>query len=199
MKAENFTPFETFPYPVDITDISDSIIYVNPAFERTYGFKASKVIGLPPHFLIPADSDRASMQANLTSLHLGTTWEGVQANVTASGEVIEVYLIGLPLGANDSQQPFGTVYVASAVAQKDRMRTELLQLLVGNYFSMRILPDFRAAEPLQRGKRGRTVMGLLSLGYAPKQVAAMLGISTSTVGVIKWQQKQRRGSRRLAK
>lgn len=191
MNAANFTPFDAFPFPVDITDIRDAIIYANPAFERMYGYPAARVIGLPPHFLLPPDFNRTVMRNNLAGLHGGKLWEGVQPNVTASGQVIEVYLLGVPLGARDVPEAFGTVYVACEVAQKDRMRTEFLELMARNYFSLRMLPEFQKAGPSRRGDRSRTVVGLLELGYSPKHVAGMLGISPSTVGVLKWKAKQR--------
>jgi PAS domain S-box-containing protein len=189
VNAANFTPFETFPYPVAITDTRDVIVYVNPAFERTYGYEAARVIGLPPHFLLPPDIERAAIRNNLAWLHGGKIWEGVLPNVTATGNLIHLHLIGLPVGARDRQEPFGIVYVGCEVAMKDRMRMEFLELMARNYFSARILPDFRAPSEARRGERGRAVVGLLDLGYTPKQVAAMLGISPSTVGVLKWKAK----------
>ena len=190
MKAANFTPFETFPYPVDITDTRDVIVYVNPAFERTYGYEAARVIGLPPHFLLPPDIDRGAIRNNLAWLHGGKIWEGVQPNITATGNLIDIHLIGLPVGARDSQEPFGIVYVSCEVAMKERMRTDFLELMARNYFSARILPEFRTPLQARRGERGRAVVGLLELGYSPKQVAGMLGISPSTVGVLKWKSRQ---------
>jgi PAS domain S-box-containing protein len=197
VQAATFTPFDSFPFPVDITDIGDAIIYVNAAFERTYGYEAARVIGLPPHFLLPPDFNRTVLRQNLAELHGGKVWEGVQPNLTASGEVIEVYVLGVPLGARGSEQAFGTIYVSSEVGQRDRMQSEFLELMARHYFSTEILPDFRSRGAVRRGERSRMVIGLLQLGYSPKRIAAMLGISASTVGVIKWKAKQR-GKKTLA-
>lgn len=185
--APAFPFFDAFPFPIDVTDPCNRIIYINRAFREFYGYGEGEVVGLLPHFLLPPEFDRRLLVENVQALaDKQQTFAGVQTNVTASGERVDVFLAGLPLGVIAGAPPIGFVYAACRPEQKEEMMLALARLALGAYFGSGGISTFEAGAKPQRGDRQRAIMKLSALGYSTKQIAVMMDITPSTVGYVRW-------------
>lgn len=185
---------DEFRHPVNLTNEANSIIYVNPAFEREYGYKARHVIGLPPHFLLPQDFPlRLSKKRFGQISQQSAPWAGVQPNVNAAGRRFSVYLVAMPLLPVAGQSPVGFLYVCARVEFSQEMMVDLVSVLVRCV--VEVHSDGEALRDMikgvRRGDRTRTIMRFIGMGYSPKQVAGMMGIAVSTVNTVKWRARHR--------
>jgi len=72
-----------------LADESETIRYVNPAFESASGYKREEVLGRKPGFLLPEDSDPALCAAVRETLSRGEVWKGLVAGRTKDGGRLE--------------------------------------------------------------------------------------------------------------
>jgi PAS domain S-box-containing protein len=78
---------------ISITDLEDHLIYVNSAFERTYGYKSDEVIGKVISSLIrPVHNQSGKLIAILTDTLNGAGWRGELINKRKDGDEFPVYL-----------------------------------------------------------------------------------------------------------
>ena len=66
-------------------DTDSKIEYINPAFERIFGFSADEVIGKDMRFLRSDDQESDTFSSIQNTLKLGDTWTGRLVNNTKSG------------------------------------------------------------------------------------------------------------------
>jgi PAS domain S-box-containing protein len=59
---------------IAITDTQGTILYVNPAFEHTTGYRAAEVLGQTPHFLKSEQQEAAFYERRWKTIQAGQTW-----------------------------------------------------------------------------------------------------------------------------
>lgn len=74
---------------VVITDPDGSIVYVNPAFERTYGYRRDEVLGLNPRLLRSGRHGKPFYRAMWATITAGETWSGRLTNRRRDGGLVE--------------------------------------------------------------------------------------------------------------
>jgi len=106
-----------------LTDIAGKILYVNPAWERLFGFQKSESIGQTPRLLRSGrhpQSFYTSMWKDILDSHQGF-WKGEVINRKKSGEEVPVLLTISPFR---SQEGITSGYMSVAVDISDKKRME---------------------------------------------------------------------------
>jgi len=71
-----------------LTDAGATILYVNPAFERTTGYTAAEAVGRTPSFLKSGQHDEAFYTRLWDTLHRGEVWRGQFVNRAKDGRLL---------------------------------------------------------------------------------------------------------------
>ncbi len=88
---------------VIITDTSGKIIYVNPSFERTTGYRREEVIGKNPNILNSGEQDGTLYQTLWDTIATGQVWHGRLVNKKKDGTLYtEEAIIGPVRDENDN-------------------------------------------------------------------------------------------------
>ena len=88
---------EQSPESVVITDTQGRLIYMNPMFENTTGYKVSEVKGKNPRVLSSGKTPKAVYQSMWQSLSNGETWRGELSNKRKNGEIYPSHAILSPV------------------------------------------------------------------------------------------------------
>ena len=91
------TAIEQSSEVVVITDAAGTIQYVNPAFERNFGYSAKEVIGQNPRILKSGKHDKEFYQKMWKQLLKGETWRGMIVNKRRDGSLIQEHLTISPI------------------------------------------------------------------------------------------------------
>lgn len=83
--------------PLQITDARGKIIYVNPAYERAFGFSKDELIGQDPNIVSSGKHSKRFWQNVWQSISQGTIWKGEIVNRNKKGELIYIELIISPI------------------------------------------------------------------------------------------------------
>ncbi len=83
--------------PLQITDAGGKIIYVNPAYERAFGFSKDELIGQDPNIVSSGKHSKRFWQNVWQSISQGTIWKGEIVNRNKKGELIYIELIISPI------------------------------------------------------------------------------------------------------
>ena len=83
------TAVEQAAESVEITDSEGTIVYVNPAFERTTGYSRQEAIGNKPSILSRTKHDAAFYQEIWEVISAGRTWNGNLLNKRKDGSLFE--------------------------------------------------------------------------------------------------------------
>lgn len=131
---------EAVPDPVRIVDDLDRTIYVNPSFERNFGFMASEMRGKPITDLYdPADSEKVLNYAELVNEGLKNEFELVV--VTRSGERKQTLVNSQPLMVNGRRIGRITVFRDITSRKELEKRTQILGNAVANVSEAIALTD----------------------------------------------------------
>jgi PAS domain S-box-containing protein/diguanylate cyclase (GGDEF)-like protein len=96
---------------VIITDKDNRIIEVNPAFERTYGYKEAEVINRDPKFLAANIDLKKFYQQMWQQINADSKWSGELVNRRADGEKITQWTsISLLYDENNEVQNYLAIY-----------------------------------------------------------------------------------------
>ncbi len=83
--------------PIQITDAKGGIIYVNPAFERTFGYTKDELIGRNPSVVSSGKHSKRFWEGVWKSINSGAIWKGDVVNRNKLGELMYVELIISPI------------------------------------------------------------------------------------------------------
>ena len=109
-----------------ISDLNGTISYVNPAFERITGFRASEVLGLNPRILKSGRHDVAFYERMWARLRAGEAWTGRITNRRKDGMLYEAEQTTSPI--RDSKGTVvGYLTVSQDVTRSIQMENELRQ------------------------------------------------------------------------
>lgn len=181
---------ERITHPASLTDAQDRFLAVNPAFQRLFGYSSAEVIGLSPRLLIPTSVPEEQLQAIREQLvEKRQPWHGTLPHLRRNGETFDPRLHLLPLHPDYHLPPAG--YIAVWAAPQDAL-SAILQL--GTAFAAALLTAPPPASPprsAQATLRRDEVTRLSALGFRNKEIARIMGIKASTVGVFKFQNRLR--------
>ena len=85
VRARLATAIEQAAESIIITDVTGSIVYVNPAFEQISGYKSTEVIGQNPRILKSDKQDAAFYQDLWKTIRAGKIWQGRLTNKRQDG------------------------------------------------------------------------------------------------------------------
>lgn len=83
--------------PLQITDAEGKIIYVNPAYERAFGFSKDELIGQNPNIVSSGKHSKRFWGKVWQSISEGNIWKGEIVNRNKKGELIYIELIISPI------------------------------------------------------------------------------------------------------
>lgn len=188
-----------FLHPASLTNRENRFVYVNPAFERFYGYRTDELIGLTPWILHPrqtAGSDKTRLRSLIGSSAEG--WEGRLVNQRADGSRVRIYLVTVPLVHPPLRKPA----LHLGLSGEDGLRDVLLRDYV-QHFSSHALRRHADASQLnvpssafRKGDRQLEITRLTKMGYSTKEIANFLDLSPNTIAQVKWRLARTRPARK---
>lgn len=186
--------FSDFAFPALVTNAEHRIVWANGAFERSYGYKTREVIGLPVKMIHdPSLPDEAIKPAARQLLERRKPWHGTYRNRRANGELFVAYYVAVPLGEIASLPVSGVFSVSAPESEAEHLRESVLHHTLNRCVSLAVAD--RTSTPRaeneskalpRKGQRQREIHRLTLLGYTTKEIASLMGISPSTVNVVRW-------------
>lgn len=165
-------------------------MYVNKAFMARYGFSENEILGLSPTILVPKDFPEGELKA--LKKHIATKqhgWEGPLINRTKSFEPILIYLRTAPVRPDKCLPTLLYLGFSALPEEIKNAETELFSLLAGALLSGELVPTKSSKKGAEKSRQ-MEVCRLRDLGYSTKEIAAIMGITVSTVNVVKWRSRQ---------
>lgn len=89
--------------PIEITDASGKIVYVNPAFEKASGYSRDELIGKNPNILSSGKHPKEFWSKVWDTILSGKVWVGEIENRTKSGEPLHTQLLISPITDKDGK------------------------------------------------------------------------------------------------
>ncbi|MBI4418767.1 MAG: PAS domain S-box protein [Ignavibacteriales bacterium] len=83
--------------PIQITDATGVMVYVNPAFERTSGYKSAELIGRNPNILSSGKHSKEFWRKVWTEILAGRMWVGEVENRRKDGSLFQAELVISPI------------------------------------------------------------------------------------------------------
>lgn len=181
---------EKVAHPASLADAQERFLAVNSPFQRLFGYSPTEIRGLSPRILVPAfvpDEQLAGIRQRV--VREGQPWHGTLTLLTRNGDTFESQLHLLPLRPEPDLPPAAYLSVWAppheALAALAGLGACLATALVTSP-----LPSPLPVSP--RGTLRRDEVARLSaLGFRNKEIARIMGIKASTVGVFKFQNRQR--------
>ncbi|NOX37730.1 MAG: PAS domain S-box protein [Calditrichaeota bacterium] len=110
---------------VTITDLNDTIIFVNEAFCKIYGYTREEVIGKPIHIIRSPNNDPEKVRQILPQTLAGG-WQGELLNRRKNGEEFPIFLSTSVIYDRESQ-PIALIGVASDITERKQLEAQLFQ------------------------------------------------------------------------
>ena len=104
---------------VSITDANDTILFVNEAFLKTYGYEEGELIGQPIDILRPSEN-RVSASAEILPATLGGGWKGELLNRRKDGSEFPVFL-STSVVRDDTGEAVALIGVATDISERRRV------------------------------------------------------------------------------
>jgi PAS domain S-box-containing protein len=120
------TAIEQAAETIEITDTKGTILYVNPAFERTTGFTSDEAIGANPRILQSGHHDDKFYKEMWATITNGKVWSGHLLNRKKDGTLLEEEATISPI-KDDSGKIVSYVAVKRDVTKEVSLQKQLLQ------------------------------------------------------------------------
>ena len=109
-----------------MTDLSGSVTYANPAFEKITGFTRAEVIGQNPRFLRQGASAPERLEELALAAANGEVWQGRLQYRRKDGSAVEVDVAISPL-RDDAGVAVGSIEVARDISRERALEAQLAQ------------------------------------------------------------------------
>jgi two-component system, cell cycle sensor histidine kinase and response regulator CckA len=120
------TAVEQAAETITITDAAGTIVYVNPAFERTTGYSRQEAVGSNPRILKSGEHDRAFYQNMWQTITSGNVWHGRLVNKKKDGTLCHEEATISPI-KDDTGNIVSFVAVKRDVTQEVSLQKQLFQ------------------------------------------------------------------------
>jgi len=198
------------PFAASVTDASHRYLYVNKAFERTYGHTLATLAGCSPGILWPhGKGANGNLLEHLQTATRNGGWSGQLVNVTRQGELLHIDLRTLPLviwpdetqttmtpvTGSPPPSPAPTLpdiyFLGVACGRDDREKRDTImfkllfdRLIAQSATLAKATHAPEAALLAGQTKRRQEIYHLMRQGLNYKTIAATLNISVATVRVV---------------
>jgi PAS domain S-box-containing protein len=188
-----------FPYPATLTDRDNRFVFANESFVQRFGYLSRDLIGLTPRVLIPRQSPKRMLESYTEHvLRRHSRWEGELLNRRRDNEVFRVHLSVFPLRLNEGAAPVAFLGVTCEPEERVEMLLELVHLFSDQWFQnslQRALPTLTGSNG-NGAPRQSAILKLCRMGFSTKEIAHIMGVSPSTVGVVRWRLRTRPAPKR---
>jgi PAS domain S-box-containing protein len=183
-------------FPITLTDRDNRFVFVNEAFVHRYGFLSRDLLGLTPRLLVPRHSPKRMLAGfEEQVLRQFRRWEGEVLNRRRDNEIFRVYLSVFPLRLNEQADPIAFLGITCDPEQRAEMLSEVVSVLADQWFHgalQRALPTLSATLGAT-APRQSAIQKLCRMGFSTKEIAHIMGVSPSTVGVVRWRLRSKPG------
>lgn len=190
---------ERLAFPASLTDEQDTFLFVNQAFCERYGYSARQIIGMTPRLILPINraNDLRDLRRRLVHGATNVTLE----NIDAHGRRFAISLRALPLVVR-LREGVEVQVVFMGVGCRPGEETERDLALMGvswdqlastTVVSAPDEPPSKEHTP-QLSQREAQIKMLDLVGCDTKHIAHVLGISDSTVRVLRTRIRQKSAS-----
>jgi diguanylate cyclase (GGDEF)-like protein/PAS domain S-box-containing protein len=121
-----------------VTDATETIEYVNPAFERITGYSGHEVQGYTPNFLCSGQGDKGTRARLRAAIEAGEAFEGVLVNRRRDGAL---YYADMSVAPVRSETGALTHFIASQLDISDKLRAEHELARIAYYDPVTDLPN----------------------------------------------------------
>lgn len=182
--------FDDLEVAVCATNSNHCFIYANRAFGAIYGYQAEDLIGLPAAICRSHEQKPDDAKTSISRVYQKRLIEsGTYLGRKKSGEIVPVRYTLFPLAHFKEIDPAGLfAFVWPEDEPAVPIENVLMQILCVTIACPTLHPaaTTNSDYPLGRRRRAREITRLVSLGYSNKEIAALMGISHSTVNVVRW-------------
>jgi PAS domain S-box-containing protein len=184
--------FSSFRHPAFITNAEHRIVWTKGAWETFYGYHNDEILGLPATILHdPALPEDAIKPIARQLLEKRQPWIGTYRNRHANGEIFTVFYFTVPLDHCAELPVNGVFCTCCREVDGSRLQSEVLGHVVNLSLSLAATVaadgiENSAAHLARKGQRQREIHRLTLLGYSSKEIASLMGITASTVNVVRW-------------
>jgi len=116
------------PNAIFITDVDGSIKYVNPAFEKMYGYSSDEVLGKNPRILKSGKQDDSFYRVFWKTILAGEVVRGTIINKTKDGTLVDIHFTSNPI-INDENEIMGFIAIQSDITEFKKMEESLRESL----------------------------------------------------------------------
>lgn len=110
--------------PIYITDTDGYIQYVNPAFERHYGYKSEEAVGKTPKILKSGAQEDEFYQRFWSKIKSGQSAEGDLVNRTKQGKLVNVHYSTNPIIDEDGEH-LGYIAIQDNITERVEMEQQI--------------------------------------------------------------------------
>ncbi len=112
--------------PIQITDAEGKIIYVNPAYERAFGYSKDELIGRNPNIVSSGKHSKRFWEKVWMSILSGNIWKGEIVNRNKDGELMYIELIISPI-IDPSGRVIGFLGSHRDITEKRHLEEQLIR------------------------------------------------------------------------
>jgi PAS domain S-box-containing protein len=112
--------------PIEITDVSGKIIYVNPAFERVSGYRKEELLGRNPSILNSGLHDKSFWKKAWETILAGKVWTGEVVNKRKNGKLLYAELLISPIIGPEGEV-IGFLGSHRDITEKKRLEEQLVR------------------------------------------------------------------------
>lgn len=179
---------DDFPYAATVANKDNSLVFVNRAFTRLYGWQERELISLTPRLLVTREFPEGELRKIRQAISTAPSgWSGELENVTKAGRKFLARIWAARVRP-DSSLPclyyLGlTVPADSGVRPEEELTSRLAGTLLREKHSQ--------PPPAERLSRTEIISNLRSLGYSTKEIAQVLGVAANTINVLIHRERRR--------
>jgi PAS domain S-box-containing protein len=112
--------------PIEITDVSGKIIYVNPALERISGYRKEELLGKNPSILSSGLHDKSFWKKAWETILAGKVWTGEVVNKRKNGKLFYAELLISPI-IGPQGEVIGFLGSHRDITEKKRLEEQLVR------------------------------------------------------------------------